>query len=263
MRFPCDRNEMAKGAPDLVRCALLALQVLMLGITSLACLTGQASLASSWQTTEGLFAASLNQVKATDIDTEAWNAELDLRLERELGNRHHVVVDADWDYGEVRDAVARTRSFSPDLIDLDVKLLRESRPPFAAFLSVNYLSEHDLKPGVLGAGLGYRARLLSGLIAELSLQGTKDTTSGLGPQAGYRFALSYKQPLIRGLELWVDGRSQGGFQTGATRQDFVEIRGLYALASRLKLTYIQRLENPLQFDTFRKTTSLLLGYDLH
>ena len=235
---------------------------IVLAVSVVIWLTAGTASASEWETTEGLFAASMDQLEAADIDTQSWNAQLDLRLEKNLGARHQIIIDADWDYGQVRDAVTATRSLSPDVVDVDIKLLRETRSPFALFLSINYLSENDLKPAVLGLGFGYRARLLGGLIAELSLQRTKDITSSLNAQAGYRLALSYKQPLMRDLELWADVRSQGGFETGATRQEFLEIRALYRLASRLKLTYTQRIENPLQFEASRKHTRLLLAYDL-
>jgi hypothetical protein len=74
--------------------------------------------------------------------------------------------------------------------------------------------------------------------------------------------VTYRQPLIRNLEVWIDGRTQRGFGSEATRQEYVEARALYELGGRMRLTYVQRLEDPLLYETFRMTTHLLLGYDL-
>lgn len=223
----------------------------------------QPSSASEWQTTEALLGGSFDQLKANSVNTRSWTGQLNLRLQRQLQAGRQMTFDANWGYGEVRDVVAHTRSVSPDLIDLDIKLLQETTPPFSFFVSTNYVSDHDLKPGVLGLGVGYQARLASNFTADLSLQGTKDITSGLNPEAGYRVALSYNHPFFHNLQIWTDARSQGTFETSDNRQDFLEIRALYQLASRLNLTLIQRLENPLKSEVARKTNRLLIAYDMH
>jgi len=220
--------------------------------------------------TAGRVNFALSSDRAGEVRTYSWAVGLRLGYERDLGTArgdeaakpYKAALALTFDLGAVSDRSAGTRTTSPDLIDLDAKILRQGGTRGGTFLALTFTSDHDWQPAVLGLGYGYRYRASDALTIETALQATKDVASGAQERIGYRLATNYQRGLNERLRLRAEARAQGAFGTSREDQRFLEASLFYSLSGNFGLTARQRLETPLNERNPRSTTQLLLAYDL-
>jgi len=226
--------------------------------------------AEKWGWTTGRVGFSFSAERAAEVRTASWSIGLRLGGRRASaaapansgGTRAAQSVALTFDLGRASDRTAGTAVTTPDVIDLDYKVIREKGDKGGTFASLTFLSDHDWKPAVFGLGYGYRHRGAGGLALEGALQTTKDSASGAPFHFGYRVGLGYQLRLVGNLRWQSEGRAQGAFGTSQEDQRYLENSIFYPLAGNLGLTTRHRLETPLAARHSRSLTQILLSYDL-
>lgn len=220
--------------------------------------------AGEWQRTRGMVTVNITDFVASEVNTAAWNARLDLGYRSEIGNNQSVSAELDWDYGKLRDEKANVSNFSPDNFDLDIKYFDKANEP-SWFSQFSALSDHDFRPFITGFGGGYRL-FVGPLAFDLGFQGTKDIMGGSNWETSYRadLAFRYDHPLeiAPGLIVGLDARSQRSLAESGNRQDIFEFTSNYKLSQVSSLVLRQRFENPFQKESSKRILELTLGYKL-
>ncbi len=227
--------------------------------------------ASGWEMTQGRVNFAFASERAAAVNTLAWSTGLRLAYERGIGASAQSGASAPdkkasvalaFDLGRASDRAAGTHTTSPDLIDLDAKVLTVGGKRGGTYVGLTLLSDHDWSPQVVGLGYGYQYQGSSGLRIEGGLQATKDIASSITAHIGYRVGSAYQLGLGSRCQWRTEARAQGAFGTTLEDQRFLDTSIFYSLAGNLGVTARLRLENVLQQQRGHSLAQILLTYDL-